>query len=124
MKTIDVVRQSSIKISKQEGLKMALSYAEKMNEASVMLSGLEAKAERLAKRGLTPEFLMKIKERHNKVMQTNSEQEALKARLKEKTSQLNAECAELDEMLTEARKIVKLEMPPESWKEFGIQAKR
>lgn len=103
---------------------MALSYAEKMNEASVMLSGLEAKAERLAKRGLTPEFLMKIKERHNKVMQTNSEQEALKARLKEKTSQLNAECAELDEMLTEARKIVKLEMPPESWKEFGIQAKR
>ena len=54
----------------------------------------------------------------------NSEQEALKARLKEKTAELEAECAGLFEIASEVRKIIKLEMPQESWKEFGIQAKR
>lgn len=101
-----------------------ISYAEKMNEVSVMLSGLQANSERLAKRGLTPEFLTRFSELHNKVQQINSEQETLKAKQKEKTSQLETEYVELDKMASEARKIVKLEMPPESWKEFGIQAKR
>lgn len=65
-----------------------ISYAEKMNEVSVMLNGLEANSERLAKRGLTPEFLERFKGLHNKVIQIDSEQEALKAKQKEKTSLL------------------------------------
>ncbi len=103
---------------------MALSHAEKMSDTAVMLDGMTANSERLAKRGLTPELLESIKEQHTKVMRVNSEQETLKARLKEKTSEYETEEAKLDTMLSEARKMIKLEMPQESWKEFGIQAKR
>lgn len=103
---------------------MALSFAEKMDETTVMIDGCKANQERLAKRGLTPELMTRFSEQHDKVRRINSEQEALKARLKEKTAELEAECATLFEIATEVRKIIKLEMPQESWKEFGIQAKR
>ncbi len=102
----------------------SLSYAQRMDEINVMVDGCAANQERLAKRGLTQELLARFIEQHSKVKRVNSEQEALKARLKEKTAELEAECVILFEIASEIRKIIKLEMPQESWKEFGIQAKR
>lgn len=103
---------------------MALSYAERMDEITVMVDGCTAHQERLSKRGLTQELLTRFIEQQGKVRRINSEQEALKARLKEKSAELEAECAVLFKIAAEVRKIIKLEMPQESWKEFGIQAKR
>jgi hypothetical protein len=56
--------------------------------------------------------------------QLDTEQETLKARLKEKTLEFDTRMAELIKQLSEARKVVKLEMPQESWKEFGITDKK
>ena len=50
----------------------------------------------------------------------NAEQEALKSRLKEKTTALDANMAELQQKVSEAKKVVKLAIPQASWKEFGI----
>ena len=36
------------------------SYAEKINETKVMLAGLNAQAERVAKRGITAEFITRL----------------------------------------------------------------
>ena len=36
------------------------SYAEKINETKVMLAGLKAQAERVAKRGITAEFITRL----------------------------------------------------------------
>jgi hypothetical protein len=44
--------------------------------------------------------------------------------LKEKTLEFDIRMAELIKQLSEARKVVKLEMPQESWKEFGITDKK
>jgi hypothetical protein len=46
------------------------------------------------------------------------------ARQKEKTLAINEKLTENLGFYREARKIVKLEMPQESWKEFGITAQR
>jgi hypothetical protein len=102
---------------------MALSYADRMDEITVMIDGCTAHQERLSKRGLTQELMTRFIEQHGKVRRINSDQEALKARLKEKSAELEAELAILFEIASEIRKVIKLEMPQESWKEFGIQAK-
>ena len=48
----------------------------------------------------------------------------LKAKLKTKTAALETKMDELGAMMSEARKVVKLEMESESWKSFGISATR
>ena len=75
----------------QKNLKPVISrpgrYAEDINAAKVMISGLKAK-------------------------------------LKTKTAALETKMDELGAMMSEARKVVKLEMESESWKSFGISASR
>jgi hypothetical protein len=60
----------------------------------------------------------------NTCIKLNNEQEELKARLKTKTEELNKQMAELQKKTTEARQIVKSDMPQTTWKEFGILDKR
>lgn len=100
------------------------SYANKMAEIKVMISGLLCNAERLAKRGVAAEFIADFNARFQKVQELNSEQEALKAKLKMKTSEFETELAGLEAKASEARKIVKIEMEQESWRAFGIDAPR
>jgi len=50
----------------------------------------------------------------------DDEQEALKARLQEKTTELDGVLEDLALKVSEGKKIVKLDLPKESWKEFGI----
>jgi hypothetical protein len=54
----------------------------------------------------------------------NTEQETLKAKLKEKTEEFDKAFAAMLKKAGEARKIIKLDMPHSSWSEFGIDDKR
>jgi hypothetical protein len=47
----------------------------------------------------------------------------LTALLKEKTEQLDKAMTELEKKAGEARKIIKLDMPQSTWREFGINDK-
>jgi hypothetical protein len=100
------------------------SYADKMAETNVMLSGLRNNISRLAKRGVTQEFIDEFAAKYQMVQELNSKQEALKAQLKVQTSEYDAEMSDLEAKVSEVRKIVKLEMEPESWRAFGITATR
>lgn len=96
------------------------SYADKINDVKVMLAGLNSNTERLGKRGIDSEFITKMQSLHDEAKALDNEQEAIKARQKEKSDALNKKMEEVETVYREAKKVVKLEMPKESWKEFGI----
>ena len=100
------------------------SYAETINFAKVMLSGLKSNTERLGRRGLDSDFVTGFEETMNSAMSIDNEQEDLKAQLKMKTASLDTKIDELNKLLSESKKVVKLEMEQESWKGFGIDDQR
>ena len=78
------------------------SYAEDINAAKVMISGLKANAERVSKRGLESGFVAKLEALHESARSLDNEQEDLKAKLKTKTAALETKMDELGAMMSEA----------------------
>ena len=103
---------------------MAKSYPKTISDAQVMLAGIKTNQDILTKRGIDKTFTSDLDNTINSCVKLNNEQEELKARLKTKTEELNKQMAELKKKTSEARKIVKLNMPQVTWKEFGIADKR
>lgn len=85
---------------------------------------LQENSGRLSRRGLDADFVSQYSADLEQVQSLDNEQEQLKARLNAKTSELNDKLASLEARYSEARKIVKIEMDPAAWKQFGIQDKR
>jgi hypothetical protein len=100
------------------------SYAQQIDSAQVMLAGLKANQATLEKWGITVEFVTGLETTLNNAIAKNNEQEKLKADLKAATAALNEFLAEMKKAVSEAATVVKLEMPKEQWKEFGVAAKR
>jgi hypothetical protein len=100
------------------------SYAERISEAQVMVSGLDKNLETLGKRGMTAEFISALKSSVNDAIARNNEQEKLKADLKTATAALDKTLSDIAVSISEAKKVVKLATHKEQWKEFGIAAKR
>ena len=100
------------------------SYAEKINSAQVMVSGLSQHLDQLAQRGMSAEFINTLKSDTETAVAQNNEQERLKADLKTSTAALNATLDKVSAAMSEATKVVKLTLPKEQWIEFGITAKR
>jgi hypothetical protein len=99
------------------------TYAEVINSVKVMVSGLKANSDRVSKRGLSNDFITNLDSVMQDAMRLDNEQESLKAKLKQKTAELEGAMVKIDQQMSEAKKVVKLEMAKESWKEFGIQDK-
>ena len=97
------------------------SYAEVINDVKLMVSGLKSNTDRVSKRGLDKDFISKLESIMVKSQTLDNEQEDLKAKLKTKTSELDNEMMELEKLMSESKKIVKLEMEKTSWRSFGIQ---
>jgi len=99
------------------------SFAERINSSKVMLTGLQANAEAVAKRGIDAEFITNLQSAVTASETLNGEQEALKAGLKAKTAELDGKIAELKNLMSEAKKVVKLAINKTRWLEFGISDK-
>jgi hypothetical protein len=99
------------------------AYAERITGAQVMLSGLSNHLGQLERRGITAEFVERLSTETAEAVTLNNEQEKLKADLKTKTALLNDKLAEVAKRVAEAKKIVKLDVPKDRWKEFGIADK-
>jgi hypothetical protein len=100
------------------------SYAEEVAAIRIMLSGARAHMPQLSKRGIDPEFIIGFEADLSAMINLNNEQEALKARLKEKTAALEETTQSAKKKMSELRKMIKIELPQESWKEFGIEDKQ
>jgi hypothetical protein len=103
---------------------MAKKFAETMNDAQLMMTALKANLETLKKRGMTAEFIEKFEASVKNITAKNSEQERLKAELHTATVAIDSLLKELDAQMKESVQVVKLEIPKEQWREFGIMAKR
>jgi len=100
------------------------SFAEVVNSGKLMATGLQANAEAVAKRGIDAAFTTTMNTTVANVERLNGEQEALKASLKTKTAEMDAELVTLNKMHSEAKKVVKLAIDQTRWLEFGIRDKR
>ena len=97
------------------------SYADEVNSARLMANGLRNNQTQLAKRGIDEAFLADFVHLQTQAQDLDSEQETLKARLKSKTAELEGVLTQLAAKYAEAKKLVKMDIAREGWKEFGIQ---
>lgn len=100
------------------------SFAIQMSAARTMQIALGKNLLALAKRGMNEEFIIALRETIIIVNGLNSEQERLKGELKVTTSELDAVKKQLKTKVSEAVKVVKLELPKERWIEFGITGRK
>ena len=100
------------------------TYSQEITDTQVMLSGIKNNQKILAERKIDENFTADLQKRMELIISLNNEQEMLKAKLKEKTEELKKEIAEMKVKTSQARKIIKMDMPQASWKEFGITDKR
>jgi hypothetical protein len=100
------------------------TYAQTISDTTVMIEGIRNNQETLSKRQIDITFADSLQTDVNTAIAVNNEQEKLKAKLKETTERLDAIMEALAKKAGEARKIIKIDMPQASWREFGIDDKR
>ncbi|MDR3194541.1 MAG: hypothetical protein LBT76_04530 [Tannerella sp.] len=84
---------------------MAIAFLKVVSDSRVMASGIKANLESLIKRGLGEAYANGLDEKAERLFQLNSEQEMLKGKLKEKTSELNALVSDLKKFKIQKFKI-------------------
>lgn len=105
-----------------KGITMARdSFAEFTNSTRTMIAALRGGE---TVRGIGEGDIAKLEKALNAVHAIDTEQEALKSKLKTKTSELDDAMVDLKETHSILKKYIKAGIPQEGWKEFGINAKR
>ncbi len=99
------------------------TFAEYMNRVQLLVKGLEGREENLPI-GITKQQVTDLAKLNAKAGTENAEQEKLKALLKEKTAQIDATTDEMIKIYTLLKKYIKLSVPQELWREFGIEDKK
>ena len=100
------------------------TYSRTITDTQVMVKGIRDNQEVLSKRQIDLPFADNLQIDVDTCIALNGEQEELKAKLKSKTEELDKAMASMNKKSAEARKIIKLDMPQSSWREFGIEDKR
>ena len=100
------------------------TYAQTISDSQVMVKGIKDNIKVLSLRRIDEKFVDNLQSDVDLCIKLNGEQESLKAKLKTKTEELDAALGSLVKKSTEARKIIKLDIPQSSWREFGIEDKR
>jgi hypothetical protein len=100
------------------------TYSKTITDTQVMVKGIKDNQEVLSQRKIDDKFADNLQADVDTCIALNNEQETLKAKLKAKTEELDAAIASMNKKSSEARKIIKLDMPQSTWREFGIEDKR
>lgn len=96
------------------------SYAERINSAKLLGEGVRKHLAELKKVGIAEPFVTELENLKKSVEDLNVEQERLKAELKDKSANLHKEIRKMNSLVSKGRKLVKIEIIPSQWKEFGI----
>ena len=99
------------------------SFAEETTSAQLLVEALN-KREGNMPVGVTEELKNQLNTSYQQAVQTNVEQEKLKALLKEKTAELDKHLNEMRTTYTHLKKYIKMGISKELWKEFCIEDKR
>jgi len=100
------------------------SYIAKLEQIELVISGIRANQEALARRGIDAEFLQKLEGLGEQAKVANHEQEILKGDLKKKTEEIESLFAAAMQMHSEAKKMVKATITQSEWVKFGITDKQ
>ena len=98
------------------------SFAETIVDAQLMAKALQENGN--FPTGVEPNTVRELERLHEEATRFNIEQEKLKAQLKEKTAQLEATVKNLEDKYFFIKKYVKLGVPQELWKQYGIEDKK
>lgn len=99
------------------------SFSQNITSTQLMVKALNSRREALPV-GVSTEIVEELNKLNLQAVEINAEQEKLKALLKEKTGQLDAVIKNLEQKYAFIKKYVKLGVPPELWREFGIEDKK
>lgn len=99
------------------------TFVQIMSDSKHLVDALKLRKTNLPT-GVNEEQLTSVDTLHTKAQKLNLEQEKLKAELKSKTAELEAVTNQLEKETATIRKYTKLGIPPEQWREFGIEDKR
>jgi hypothetical protein len=105
-------------------MKKGVTQSQTITDTGVMVSGIRAHQDVLAQRKIDNAFADDLQSKADSCIKLNVEQESLKAQLKKKTEEFDAAFEAMNKKASEARKIIKLDMPQSLWLEFGITDKR
>lgn len=98
-------------------------YSERIIKVQIMIDGLKEHQDNLPT-GVKSSVATELKILKDKVEQINSEQERMKAELKKKTEEYNAEKMKMDKLYSDTKKRIKLDIEKSLWRKFGIEDKR
>ena len=107
-----------------EKSKQKRTFAEIVNKSRLMIAGLRNNSPEVTKRGIDPSFVSQYESELQELERLDAEQERLKAELKLKTEETLAKRKQVENKLSEAKKVVKLSLPQAKWVEFGMEDKR
>ncbi len=100
------------------------SYADLLAAARIMADGLKQKADAVSGVGITEEKVKELEDLTALLTSQNSEQEALKAALKNKTAAVDDTQKKLSECMSTLKKLVKVAVDKNDWVAFGISDKK
>jgi len=99
---------------------MSVSYAKKIDDAKVMLSGINTHKQDLDARGINDPYIQKLTLLIQACVDINNTQEKAKADLATLTQSLNEQIAELDKEMKFCKRVVMSDIPTQGWREFGM----
>jgi hypothetical protein len=100
------------------------NQSQDVTRAGLMAKGIAAHQDILAGKEIDEVFAETLQKEADDCTSLNQEQEAIKARLKTKTTECNLAFTAMRKRTAEAKKIVKMYVPKDLWIEFGIEDKR
>lgn len=100
------------------------TYSERINEVKLLVAAGLKNIAQLTPGGFNMDYIDQLIAQREKVEEINADQEKRKADLKSATEFLYTELRELDDLVRDARKIVKMRVSVSRWKAFGIKVTR
>ncbi|WP_191015633.1 hypothetical protein [Treponema zioleckii] len=100
------------------------SLAEQLSAARLMADGLKQKADAVSGVGITEAKVKELENLTELLASQNSEQEALKAALKNKTAAVDETRKKLSDCMSTMKKLVKVVVDKNDWVAFGISDKQ
>ena len=101
-----------------------VSVSEQLSQARLMAEGIKKRVDVTTKVGLTEDRATQIETLSAALAKADSEQEELKAQLKTKTAEVDEAQSKLNDLLSEAKKLVKIAVDKNDWLTFGISDKK
>ena len=100
---------------------MDYSYAARIDRAKSILGGMTANGDKLEKWGITEEFITEMNSLYNQASANEQKKNALKASIQQLTVAQDQIMDELESNCAMVKKLVRFELPKETWPEFGFR---